>query len=86
VTARVPDKLMRQALPGQAFSPNEAKQRADILRMLRESLAEWEAKVDWEGLPQKRKEALVELARESASALRALIANFEKPSGGGQGV
>lgn len=73
----------RPALPPFATAHDPA-QREEILRLLRESLAEWEARVDWEGLSERRRQALLELAQESAAALRTLIAGFEAGTDAGR--
>lgn len=70
----------KPALPA-FMTENDPRRREEVLHLLRESLAEWETQVDWEGLPERRKQALLELARESAAALRGLIENFERPAG-----
>ena len=60
---------------------HSAQRREEMLGLLRESLAEWESRVDWDTLPESRRIALNTLAEESASTLRELIRNFEARSG-----
>jgi hypothetical protein len=67
---------------GSFSSADSAMRREEMLRMLRESLAEWESRVDWETLPESRRMALNTLAEESASTLRELIRNFEERAEG----
>jgi hypothetical protein len=63
---------------GSMSSADNALRREEMLRLLRESLAEWESRVNWETLPETRRAALNTLAEESASTLRELIRNFEE--------
>ena len=49
-----------------------ARKRA-VLSALKDSLDAWERDVDWGELPQAKREALLNLARESAETLRTLI-------------
>lgn len=52
---------------------DQIAQKRAVLSALKDSLDAWERDVDWGGLPEGKRQALLKLAQESAATLRELI-------------
>jgi len=51
----------------------EIEQKREILNSLKETLAKWEADIDWEAIPVPKQAALMALADESVETLTVMI-------------
>ncbi|GEM_PF-2222915 len=51
----------------------DIEEKREILRSLEDTLAKWEAEVDWDELPPEKQAALIALAEESVGTLTVMI-------------
>ncbi|MCC7479235.1 hypothetical protein IT575_12355 [bacterium] len=69
---------------GPGGEPGAPARRHETLEMLRQSLADWERDVDWEGLSETQRSQLIRLAEESAATLRSMIERLEREAAAGR--